>query len=108
MGHCEPPTALGYTPPRRIQRAYFLCIGGTRSRPFGNQRIEVDSVASGSSRIAADRPVPDIVTELPGPKARAHVAFDEAWTSPSLPRAYPIVPVRGGGLTGAALQWNTS
>jgi len=45
------------------------------------------------------RPVPHIVTELPGPKARAHIAFDEAWTSPSLPRAYPIVPVRGDGLT---------
>jgi 4-aminobutyrate aminotransferase len=43
--------------------------------------------------------VPDIVTEIPGPKARAHVAFDETWTSPSLPRAYPIVPVRGNGLT---------
>ena len=49
--------------------------------------------------LAGDRPVPSIVTELPGPKARAHVAFDEAWTSPSLPRAYPIVPVRGEGLT---------
>ena len=35
---------------------------------------------------------------FPGPKARAHVAFDETWTSPSLPRAYPIVPVRGDGL----------
>jgi len=43
------------------------------------------------------RPIPHIVTELPGPKARAHVAFDHAWTSPSLPRAYPIVPVRGAG-----------
>ncbi len=52
-----------------------------------------------ASRIAGHRPVPDIVTELPGPRARAHVAFDEAWTSPSLPRAYPIVPVRGEGLT---------
>ena len=49
--------------------------------------------------IAGDRPVPHIVTELPGPKARAHVEFDETWTSPSLPRAYPIVPVRGDGLT---------
>jgi 4-aminobutyrate aminotransferase len=58
-----------------------------------------NSVSSGSSRIAGDRPVPHIVTEIPGPKARAHVAFDEAWTSPSLPRAYPIVPVRGDGLT---------
>ncbi len=45
------------------------------------------------------RPVPNIVTELPGPRARAHIAFDEAWTSPSLPRAYPIVPARGEGCT---------
>ena len=37
------------------------------------------------------------MTEPPGPKARAHVEFDHAWTSPSLPRAYPIVPVRGLG-----------
>ncbi|OGO57383.1 MAG: 4-aminobutyrate aminotransferase [Chloroflexi bacterium RBG_16_72_14] len=43
------------------------------------------------------RPIPDIVTAIPGPKARAHVEFDHAWTSPSLPRAYPIVPVRGLG-----------
>ena len=56
-------------------------------------------MSSGSSRIAGDRPVPHIVTEIPGPKARAHVAFDETWTSPSLPRAYPLVPVRGDGLT---------
>jgi 4-aminobutyrate aminotransferase len=43
------------------------------------------------------RKLPDIVTALPGPKARAHIEFDHAWTSPSLPRAYPIVPVRGLG-----------
>ena len=43
------------------------------------------------------RPIPDIVTDLPGPKARAHIEFDHAWTSPSLPRAYPIVPIRGQG-----------
>ncbi|MDQ3128813.1 MAG: aminotransferase class III-fold pyridoxal phosphate-dependent enzyme [Chloroflexota bacterium] len=43
--------------------------------------------------------MPDLITEVPGPKARAHVAYDETWTSPSLPRAYPIVPVRGEGLT---------
>jgi len=57
------------------------------------------TLSSGASRIAGDRPVPHIVTELPGPKARAHVEFDETWTSPSLPRAYPIVPIRGDGLT---------
>ena len=51
------------------------------------------------SRLAGARPVPHLVTEIPGPKARTHVAYDETWTSPSLPRAYPIVPVRGEGLT---------
>ena len=56
-------------------------------------------VSQASSRLAGVRPVPDLITEIPGPKARAHVAYDEAWTSPSLPRAYPIVPVRGEGLT---------
>ncbi len=42
---------------------------------------------------------PRLVTEVPGPKARAHVEFDHRFTSPSLPRAYPIVPVRGQGAT---------
>ncbi len=55
-------------------------------------------MAQAPSRLAQARPVPDIVTEIPGPKARAHVAYDELWTSPSLPRAYPIVPIRGEGL----------
>ena len=43
--------------------------------------------------------VPHIVTELPGPRARAHIEFDRQWSSPSVPRAYPIVPVRGEGCT---------
>ena len=41
--------------------------------------------------------VPSLRTEVPGPKARRHVAFDHEFTSPSLPRAYPIVPIRGRG-----------
>jgi len=45
------------------------------------------------------RSVPDIQVPLPGPKARKHVAFDHEFTSPSLPRAYPLVPVRGTGST---------
>ncbi len=49
-------------------------------------------------RPIGERPLPDLITEIPGPKARAHVKFDEEWTSPSLPRAYPIVPVRGAGM----------
>ena len=56
-------------------------------------------MAHAPSRLAQSRPVPDLLTEVPGPKARAHVAYDEKWTSPSLPRAYPIVPIRGEGLT---------
>jgi 4-aminobutyrate aminotransferase len=54
----------------------------------------VDSI----SRPLRDRPIPDLVTAIPGPKARAHVAFDGEWTSPSLPRAYPLAPVRGLGM----------
>ncbi|HEY3072155.1 MAG TPA: aminotransferase class III-fold pyridoxal phosphate-dependent enzyme [Candidatus Limnocylindrales bacterium] len=50
------------------------------------------------SRLVATRPLPDLVTEVPGPRARAHVEYDHRWTSPSLPRAYPIVPVRGEGV----------
>lgn len=42
---------------------------------------------------------PRLLTEVPGPRARAHVEYDHAWTSPSLPRAYPFVPVRGHGAT---------
>ena len=34
---------------------------------------------------------------MPGPQARAPIAFDERYPSPSLPRAYPIVPIRGRG-----------
>jgi 4-aminobutyrate aminotransferase len=51
-----------------------------------------------ATRPMQERPLPDLITEIPGPKARAHVKFDEEWTSPSLPRAYPIVPVRGQGM----------
>src|SRR5688572_22433520 len=70
-----------------IQSAYSLC-----SPTPSHVRLRCP-LSSAASRLAGDRPVPHIVTELPGPKARAHVAFDEEWTSPSLPRAYPIVPV---------------
>jgi 4-aminobutyrate aminotransferase len=44
-------------------------------------------------------PAPALITEIPGPRARAAVEFDHSWTSPSLPRAYPLVPVRGLGCT---------
>lgn len=50
-------------------------------------------------KLAQAPAVPRLVTELPGPKARAHLEFDRQWTSPSVPRAYPVVPVRGEGCT---------
>jgi 4-aminobutyrate aminotransferase len=42
---------------------------------------------------------PHIVTELPGPKARALIARDQAVASPSLTRAYPLVAESGSGVT---------
>lgn len=41
--------------------------------------------------------VPQLKTPLPGPLAQAHVESDTQITSPSLPRAYPMVPSRGRG-----------
>jgi len=55
----------------------------------------VTEVASRPARAAA---VPRLVTELPGPKARAQIEFDELYTSPSLPRGTKFVPVRGKGM----------
>jgi 4-aminobutyrate aminotransferase len=56
-------------------------------------------VTQAPGKLAEATAVPHIVTELPGPKARAHLEFDRQWTSPSVPRAYPVVPVRGEGCT---------
>jgi 4-aminobutyrate aminotransferase len=57
--------------------------------------------------MSSDRhPVPHLVTEIPGPRTRDHVARDEAITSPSLPRAYPFAPVRGEGCTLEDLDGN--
>ncbi|GGK40064.1 acetylornithine aminotransferase [Pilimelia terevasa] len=44
------------------------------------------------------RPVPDLVTPIPGPQAKLVLERDTAVTSPSLPRAYPMAPRRGYGL----------
>jgi 4-aminobutyrate aminotransferase len=51
-----------------------------------------------ADRASPAAPVPHIVTELPGPKAREHIAMDERYVTPSLPRVYRIVPVRGDGV----------
>src|SRR5688572_1099969 len=52
-----------------------------------------------SSAAAAPEPMaPHLITELPGPKARAIIARDEAVASPSLTRAYPLVAESGAGM----------
>jgi 4-aminobutyrate aminotransferase len=43
------------------------------------------------------RPVPDLVTPVPGPEARKVLERDARVTSPSLPRAYQLAPRRGFG-----------
>jgi 4-aminobutyrate aminotransferase len=50
--------------------------------------------------------LPNLVTEVPGPRTRAQVERDERITSPSLPRAYPFAPVRGRGCVVEDLDGN--
>lgn len=47
----------------------------------------------------SSRTAPDLVTDLPGPKAQEVLDRDGAITSPSLPRAYPLAPRRAYGST---------
>ena len=49
------------------------------------------------SQDLAEAQAPRLVTEIPGPEARARIERDRRVTSPSLPRAYALVPARGGG-----------
>jgi 4-aminobutyrate aminotransferase len=46
-------------------------------------------------RIQSELPVPHLQTDLPGPRARALIAADEQYTSPSYTRAYPLAVERG-------------
>jgi len=103
----------GFADPGRAILVYPVCIVSMRSgfvaRPraaagFCFRRCPMSHAAVRDVELAAvvadtspGFDGPHLVTELPGPKARAHIAFDERYTSPSLPRAYPIVPVRGRG-----------
>ncbi|MDP9270104.1 MAG: acetyl ornithine aminotransferase family protein [Chloroflexota bacterium] len=52
------------------------------------------SAVPAATKLAA----PHIVTELPGPRARALIERDERVASPSLTRAYPLVAESGAGM----------
>jgi 4-aminobutyrate aminotransferase len=56
-----------------------------------------DADLADAAWLDASRPVPDIRTPLPGPQASAIYQRDQRITSPSLPRAYPLMPRRGSG-----------
>src|SRR4026209_1428202 len=53
----------------------------------------VTSASSAAARLTA----PHIVTELPGPRAQALIARDDAVVSPSLTRAYALVAETAAG-----------
>ncbi len=53
-----------------------------------------------------DFSAPHIVTELPGPKARAVIEQDKAYTSPSLIRPYPLAVKRAQGTVVEDLDGN--
>ena len=55
------------------------------------------TLETSTSAAAAPMTAPHIITELPGPRARALIARDEAVVSPSLTRAYPLVAETGSG-----------
>ena len=44
-----------------------------------------------------DLPTPHIVTDLPGPEAKLVIDRDLEYSSPSMPRVYPLVPARAQG-----------
>jgi 4-aminobutyrate aminotransferase len=55
--------------------------------------VEVTAALTAAPKLDAPR----IITPLPGPRAKALIARDEAVVSPSLTRAYPLVAESGSG-----------
>jgi 4-aminobutyrate aminotransferase len=60
--------------------------------------LDMTTMEASSSSAAARDPGPHIITELPGPNARAIIARDESVASPSLTRAYALVAESGSGM----------
>lgn len=73
-----------------MRKPRFLC-------PSSSRLSSVKTEADIATPPAAYSTSPLIKTALPGPLATQVLARDRAVTSPSLPRAYPLVPQRGRG-----------
>lgn len=73
-----------------MRKPRFLC-------PSSSRLSSVKTEADTAPPPAAYSTSPLIKTALPGPLATEVLARDRAVTSPSLPRAYPLVPQRGRG-----------
>jgi 4-aminobutyrate aminotransferase len=61
---------------------------------------ELEHICQNGAMTTLDAPTqqdPRILTELPGPRARAVIEQDERWCSPSLTRVYPLVVSHGDG-----------
>src|SRR4029453_6506712 len=74
------------------RRALLRAAVHARAVPDGDRLTEL-----APAWLDPARPVPDLRTEVPGPEGRKVLARDAAVTSPSLPRAYAMVPRRGTG-----------
>jgi 4-aminobutyrate aminotransferase len=61
-----------------------------------SETVSAGPSPDGLEDLAAES-APWLVTDLPGPRAREAIERDARVTSPSLPRAYPLVPARGAG-----------
>jgi 4-aminobutyrate aminotransferase len=66
-----------------------------KSVPRGVPKSAKDARLTYDALAAHSRP--KLITEVPGPQARARIERDARVTSPSLPRAYAFVPRRGAG-----------
>jgi 4-aminobutyrate aminotransferase len=62
-----------------------------------SQRTETTPVITPVVEALAEATAPMLMTDLPGPRARAAIERDLAVSSPSMPRVYPLVPGRAGG-----------
>src|SRR5207237_1032602 len=78
-------------------RAALRAAVHARAEPHGHRGVTLGSTAEPLTYDElAGLTEPRLVTDVPGPNACRLVQADRGVTSPSLPRAYELVPARGG------------